>query len=189
MKKISLLLIALLALALLAACGAAEEEEPQTGMPNPMTETDAGELAAQGLFLPAPENAEDVAYFRYDVEGADPIGELRFTLDGKEAALRAQRTELEDLSVSDEQVENIAQGELDFLTEMPGDISGLYCDWQMAGTTIVRDRPALWRVGDGAGFVAWVDAGTLYNLIMTEDADQETMTALAEQVFVSVTDK
>ena len=189
MKKISLLLIALLALALLAACGAAEEEEPQTGMPNPMTETDAGELAALGLFLPAPENAEDVSYFRYDVEGAEPIGELRFTLDGKEAALRAQRTELEDLTVSDEQVSAMGQGELDFLTGMPGDISGLYCDWEMAGTTIVKDRPALWRVGDDAGFVAWVDAGTLYNLIMTEGADQETMTALAEQVFVSVTDK
>lgn len=185
MKKYSLLLL-LLTLVLLAACGAAEQP---AGLPNPMSESDAGSLAAEGLFLPAPEGAAEAAYFRYDMGKEPPLGELRFTLDGKEAALRAQRTDLTELTISDEQMAAVISGESDLTADQPWDISGLYFNWEGMGTALVKEEPALWCAGEGAGLVAWVDAGVLYNLTMSKGADQESLLSLAEQVFVSTTDK
>ena len=189
MKKSSLLLVllaALLTAVLLSACGGAEEG--YEGMPNPMTETDAAALAAEGLFLPAPEGAE-ASWFRYDMGEQPPIGEMRFTLDGQEACLRAQRTDLAELSIGGEAAESGDSGESDPAAALPWDISGLYFEWEAMGTNLVKDRSAFWRMGEGAGLVAWVDAGVLYNLTMSEGADQETLISLAEQAFVPVTDK
>ena len=187
MKKLCLLLIALPCLALLTACGGSQPEDP-LGLPNPMTETNEAALVAEAqLFLPAPPDAENVTYYLLETEGADPIGEMRFTLDGREAVLRAQRTDLGELTLSDEDVEAIVRGEREL--DLPGDISGLYYDWEAAGTAIVKERPAYWKICGEVGLAAWTDAGTLYNLILTSGADQETLLDLAERAFVSVTDK
>lgn len=145
----------------------APEETPAPAaviLPNPVHETDeAGLLGATGLTLPTPEGAENVRRSYIDMAGEAPIAQLDFTLDGKAATLRAQ-----------------ANGAV-----RPADISGLYYDWTENGTAQVGSRDAELHTNGAAGYIAWADAapGILYNLSMTEGADAETLTALANAAF------
>ena len=192
MKRLSLLALILLALLLCAACGAAPAEsaadEPAAEdtaaeTTDSAAESDGAAVAAE-LLLPAPEGAEDVAYANYDTDGEAPLCELRFTLDGQEAFLRAQPTDLEEVTLTAENLNELRQGALDLYENPKGDISGLSYGWTNIITATVQGRPALCYSCDEAGFVSWVDGGILYNLCSEQGLDQEALTALAERVFV-----
>jgi len=177
MKKSLLFMICIVpALMMLGGCGKAApvstetpapEETPAPAaviLPNPVHETDeAGLLEATGLTLPTPEGAENVHRSYIDMAGEAPIAQLAFTIGDKAATLRAQ-----------------ANGAV-----RPADISGLYYDWTESGTAQVGYCDAELHTNGAAGYIAWADAapGILYNLSMTEGADAETLTDLANAAF------
>ena len=92
MKRFAIVLAVLMMAGCLASCSSSQGQK--TGgqqIPNPMEASSAqGIIDATGIALPAPEGATDVQYFVYKTE--KPIAEMRFTLDGKKAFLRAQMT-------------------------------------------------------------------------------------------------
>ena len=182
MKRFVIALTAIMMVFVLAACSSSQGQK--TGgqqIANPMEEsTQQGLVDATGIDLPAPEGATDVKYFLYKVE--NPIAEMRFTLNGKKANLRAQATSLTDLSI------DTTKAKSDQATYADFDISGMNYKWEAIGTQIVKDRPAICFVADKVGFIAWVDAvpGILYNLSMDEGATSETLTQMAEAAFAPV---
>ena len=139
-----------------------------------------GVAEATGISLPAPEGATDVQYFIIKTE--KPIAEMRFTLDGKKANLRAQATSLTDLAIDTEKAKS------DQATYADIDISGMNYKWESIGTQIVKDRSAICFVSGKAGFIAWIDAapGIVYNLSMDDGATFETLVKMAEASFTPV---
>ncbi|MDO5117003.1 MAG: hypothetical protein Q4D34_00715 [Eggerthellaceae bacterium] len=181
MKRLAFVLAALMITCCLAACSSSQGQK--TGgsqqIANPMEEsTQQGIVEATGIDLPAPEGATDVKYFIYKVE--NPIAEMRFTLDGKQANLRAQATSLTDLAI------DTSKAKSDQATYADIDISGMNYTWDTIGTQIVKDRSALCFVAGKVGFIAWIDAvpGILYNLSMDDGASFETLVQMADASFV-----
>lgn len=182
MKRFVIVLTAIMMVFVLAACSSSQSQK--TGgqqVANPMEEsTQQGIADATGINLPAPEGATDVKYFIYKTE--NPVAEMRFTLDGKSANLRAQATSLTDLSI------DASKAKSDQATYADIDISGMNYKWEAIGTQIVKDRSAVCFVSDKVGFIAWIDAvpGLLYNLSMEEGATSETLVQMANAAFVPV---
>ncbi len=106
MKRIFALILALLAVFALCACGTepVSDSEPvgneeNVGLANPMQESSQDALkSSTGYNLIAPEGATDCAWF--EIAGEPVIAELNFTLDGKEYCLRAVAGDGLDESVS-----------------------------------------------------------------------------------------
>ena len=184
MKRFAIVLVALMVVGCLAACSSSQSQKSDSGkqqIPNPMEEsTMEGVAQATGISLPAPEGATDVKYFIYKLD--NPIAEMRFTLDGKQANLRAQATSLTDLAI------DTSKAKSDQATYADIDISGMNYTWESIGTQIVKDRSALCFVAGKVGFIAWIDAapGILYNLSMDDGASSETLVQMAEAAFVPV---
>lgn len=138
-----------------------------------------------GIDLPAPEGALDITYCVLRVSSETPVAEMTFTLEGKEAYLRAQLSSLipetmDESSSYDEMEKSIDPAQYN--------ISGLYDEWKKMKTDKVSYCTAYCYVGDESGFVAWVDLapGILYNLGMEKDADEESLIDLANTVFSPV---
>ena len=182
MKRFAIVLAVLMMAGCLASCSSSQGQK--TGgqqIPNPMEASSAqGIIDATGIALPAPEGATDVQYFVYKTE--KPIAEMRFTLDGKKAFLRAQMTNLTDLSIDMEKAKSDQASYADI------NISGLNYKWEAIGTQIVKDRAAICFVSGKTGFVTWIDAvpGILYNLGMEDGATYETLVQMADASFVPV---
>ncbi len=185
MKRITKLLTVSLAVTLcfcLASCGSNEPEEEGEGMENPLVSVDQqGLIDETGINLPAPENAENVEY--YVIKGELAMAEMRFTLDGKEAYLRAVPTDLTELIEGEEDPDNPPDISL---KDLKGDISGLNYEWEDFASIEVMERQGYYVMGEGAGYVAWLDVvpGILYNLGMEQDADIDSLLNTAEKVFV-----
>lgn len=168
----------------LCACSAEKPSasESSQAVSTMVESTYEGVLQATGIDLPAPQDAEDVQYFYYKEKS--PIAEMRFTLDGKEAYLRAQSTELTAFPYEgDELVKAVAEGKD---LQNGTDISGMYYKWDTFTSQDVRYCNAqCFRAGD-TGYIAWIDAapGYLYNLMMRSGATDETLVKMAEAVFV-----
>lgn len=167
--------------------GEVEGEGEETGMVNPMKEVTGEELVNQtGIDLPAPGGATDVEYFVVDTDELT-IAQMDFTLNGQTYELRAASTGMTDLGIGGSMEEG---PDLEGFDADEGNISGLYYEWTTAGTDLVAERSAIYKIADkeDVGFIAWVDAvpGILYNLTMMNDVTHEALTETAEKVFVPV---
>ncbi|MBR0376765.1 MAG: hypothetical protein IJH59_09400 [Firmicutes bacterium] len=165
MKKL-LVLAALILLLCLAACGGAPQEEEIANPWHDITEEEAAELCPASFALP--EGAENASWSVMDAEeGASPLVQLSFDLDGNSFIAREQLTE-----------------------DAGADISGMYYDW----TAQLDDTLQNWgglachsyrHVGDDgyADLCAWYDEarGVSYTLSVTaEDLEGFDLLAVAE---------
>lgn len=173
-KRISII-IALLASLVLSACvepvvkiqPGTELAVQDSGMKiaNPIRQMSREELIEEsGVDLGAPENAEDLVYSIIELEGANPVAQLRFTLDEQELCFRAQYIG----------------------TEKAEDISGLYYEWERKEYAYVNYCAGLAFFAGELGYIKWFDpvSGIQYSLSMTEGAKFDAMLKLAETVFV-----
>ena len=167
----------------LCACSAQKPDSSSgTQAVSTMVEsTYEGVLQATNIDLPAPKDATNVQYFYYKEK--NPIAEMRFTLDGKEACLRAQSTALTAFPYEgDALVKAVAEGKN---LENGTDISGMYYKWDTFSSQDVQYCNAqCFRAGD-VGYIAWIDVvpGYLYNLMMQSGATDETLVKMAEAAF------
>ncbi len=155
----------------ISACGIDRQNDEQTvqttvmQIVNPIKAVTIEELATlTGISLHAPKDAEDVSYQMITLDENTVIAQMRFTLDGVEAFVRAQATaELES-----------------------ADISGLYYDWSETSVAQVNYCEATAYLKDDVGYIAWLDTaqGVVYNLAMTEGATTELLIKFANAVFV-----
>ena len=173
-KTLSIIVVIALSISLLSGCGAKQEKpaEPAAtaepaetsslaGLPNPVIEYASAQeqIQAVGLALEAPEGATDVQYL-----SILDMAETLFTLDGVKYCYRAQPTaELESY-----------------------DMSGLYYtfDEPVSGAVLRRDAKAF--IGQGVGFVQWLDIvpGVNYNLSAETEITADKLFEVAELVFV-----
>lgn len=113
----------------------------------------------------APEHAEDILYNAFALDGLT-VGETEFVLDGVRYSYRMAQT----WSV-----------EKDF-----ADISGMEETFQHESETEITWCPArLYYNEGGAGKVVWFDVvpGLLYSLSMDQDASEEALLTMANQLF------
>ena len=183
-KLLSVVLVFVLCLALLSACGAenATEEKQESitapvledvekpdgnisSMVNPNETVTKEELAARtGLSLDAPEGAENAVWQVVNGGEKGTIAELDFTLDGAEYCYRAQSTAI-------------------FETY---DMSGMFYNWTATEDGSVGGRDAKVFTCDEAGYVSWLDIvpGINYNLSSTDVSDSGKLLEVANLVFV-----
>ena len=169
MKKITILLIVLSLFAVFcSACGQAPEAEDNTGLPNPLKETDAeGIMQKLGLEFGIPEGAGEVSYYIIN----DETAEMRFTMDATNFTARIKPSaEFED-------------------------ISGMYYDWTATNDTWkVQHCDALnmsyiSETEDDAMVTLWYDAapGLMYSLSAAgNDLNGLDLTVLADQIYIPV---
>ena len=163
MKKI--ISIALLAamIFVLPACGSRKSEDHFVGPAgvNPMVEADENSILQEiGVSMKAPDGAENVKYFIYRTE--NPIAEVRFTFEGNEYNYRKSPA------------------------DKFSDISGMFYTWQHSGEAKIDycDAAVSWN-DSGEGIILWYEIvpGIMHSLSMTENADMETLTAMASAIF------
>ena len=162
MKK-ALVLMALILLLALTACGG----EQQEGMPNPwhdISETEVADLCPASFVVP--EGAENASWSVMEAEDAAPLVQLTFDLNGNSFTAREQVTE-----------------------DAAADISGMYYEWTAESEDALQNSGLPCRsyrhVGDDgyADLCAWYDeaSGVAYSLSVTaEDLDGFDLLAVAE---------
>ena len=137
---------------------------------NPVKEMSREELAEKtGIDLGCPEGAENTVYSLIELSGAEPVAQLRFSLDGHELCLRAQ-------SMSS--------------AAAAGDISGMYYEWEYTKNVFVSMLYAVVNVSGDIGYIKWIDAegGVQYSLSMNEGAGEKILVELAEKVYQPLQD-
>lgn len=185
MKRTAAILLTAALTVSLCACGgnsdtssAQSDQEVQSGqtsqsdpgsmvtqVQNPVYEVTKEELASMsGIDLAAPEEAENVRYSYIEMGEEPPIAQVDFQMNGADAFLRAQTSQVDQLI----------------------DISGLYYKWNQTkdcqigaydGTVSVNQR-------EKVGYVSWLDtdAGIIYNLGMTKDASADALVDLSNTI-------
>ena len=193
MKKLLVIVLSAMMVFAMCACGA-KEEEPDAGLPNPVTECTQEELLeVTGFDLAAPADAENVAYSYIAVEGEETIAQLIFTVDGKEYCYRAQPTAITSMFGSVREDENASA---DSLTEalqnavgIGAALAGLNYEWEGMATVDVSYCEGVSANNDGkAGFISWLDVapGILYSLGMNDGCTQDLLINMADSIFVPV---
>lgn len=169
MKKITILLIVLSLFAILcSACGQAPQAEDNTGLPNPLKETDAeGIMQTLGLGFGVPEGAGEVSYYIIN----DETAEMRFTVDTARFTARIKPSaEFED-------------------------ISGMYYDWTATDDTRkvqhcnAQNMSYLSETEDDVMVTLWYDTapGLMYSLSAVDnDLNGLDLQVLANQIFIPV---
>ena len=194
MKKLLVIMLSAMMVFAMCACGA-KEEEPDAGLPNPVTECTQEELLeTTGFDLVAPEGAEDVAYSYISAEGEETIAQMIFTVDGKEYCYRAQPTAVTSImSGIDEKGEVITaesiQDALESGINIGAALSGMNYEWKACATVDVQHCEGICAFNEGkAGFISWLDVvpGILYSLSMDDGCAQDNLMNLAEAIFVPV---
>ena len=176
------------------ACGDKEAaQDEKADMPNPVHECENADeiVKATGLDIDAPEGAEDVefSYIEAGDDGAGPVAQVLFTLDGQEYCYRCKATDEISLCGGDgtEASSEKLHKSLEEQTNIGAELAGIYCDWESAGTAKVGNREAVFGVSEGEeGFVAWLDTapGILYSLSVDKNADRQMLLSVAEKCFV-----
>ncbi|MBQ6215385.1 MAG: hypothetical protein IJJ67_08210 [Oscillospiraceae bacterium] len=169
MKKNTMLLIVLSLFAVFcSACGQAPQAEDNTGLPNPLKETDAeGIMQTLGLEFGVPEGAGEVSYYIIN----DETAEMRFTVDTARFTARIKPSaEFED-------------------------ISGMYYDWTATDDTRkvqhcnARNMSYLSETEDDVMVTLWYDTapGLMYSLSAVDnDLNGLDLQVLANQIFIPV---
>ena len=124
-KRLSICFCLVLALALLAGCGAQKEpaaaptaEEPAVGLPNPVRSSSPEEIAARfGVEMKAPDGAEELSWVV--IEGDMPLAQLGFSLGGIAYNYRVAKAEAYT------------------------DISGMYYEWREQSAETLRETARL----------------------------------------------
>ena len=191
MKKLLVTLLALVMAFTMCACGNKTDGEE---IANPVTECSYDEMFEKtGIPINAPEGAEDVAYAYIDMENADPIGQVVFTVDGKTYCYRAQSTGATSImdSVGEDgfYLEENLQNALNEGVNVGAALSGMNYEWKAGASIDINYCDGVAAFNDGkAGFVAWLDVvpGILYSLGMEDDCSQDLLMNMAESIFVPV---
>lgn len=159
MKKIIAILLAASMLLAFTGCGK-KEEQPEAGMPNPMTEISAEEME---FYVNVPEGAEDVKYFVIE-DGDDKMYQVDYTLDGKDYCYRIQGTS------------DVASY----------DMSGIYADKWETEDASVMDRDAVVMTSSEGSVIYWLDVapGINYTLSSSQKLTAAELTEAAEALFV-----
>ena len=160
-KRLSICLCLVLALSLLAGCGAQKQpaaaptaEEPAVGLPNPVKASSAEEIAARfGVEMKAPDGAEELSWTV--IEGDMPLAQLGFSLGGIAYNYRVAKAEAYE------------------------DISGMYYEWREVSAE--EDGGSIRLISGEAGVYDRFDAeeGIVYSLSMGHGASPETLTETA----------
>ena len=156
-KRLSICLCLVLALSLLAGCGAQKApaaaptaEEPAVGLPNPVKASSAEEIAARfGVEMKAPDGAEELSWTV--IEGDMPLAQLGFSLGGIAYNYRVAKAEAYE------------------------DISGMYYEWQEVSAE--EGGGSIRLIPGEAGVYDRFDAeeGLVYSLSMGHGASPETL--------------
>ena len=156
-KRLSICLCLVLALSLLAGCGAQKApaaaptaEEPAVGLPNPVKASSAEEIAARfGVEMKAPDGAEELSWTV--IEGDMPLAQLGFSLGGIAYNYRVAKAEAYE------------------------DISGMYYEWQEVSAE--EGGGSIRLISGEAGVYDRFDAeeGLVYSLSMGNGASPETL--------------
>ena len=160
-KRLSICLCLVLALSLLAGCGAQKApaaaptaEEPAVGLPNPVKASSAEEIAARfGVEMKAPDGAEELSWTV--IEGDMPLAQLGFSLGGIAYNYRVAKAEAYE------------------------DISGMYYEWQEVSAE--EGGGSIRLIPGEAGVYDRFDAeeGVVYSLSMGHGASPEKLTETA----------
>ena len=160
-KRLSICLCLVLALSLLAGCGAQKApaaaptaEEPAVGLPNPVKASSAEEIAARfGVEMKAPDGAEELSWTV--IEGDMPLAQLGFSLGGIAYNYRVAKAEAYE------------------------DISGMYYEWQEVSAE--EGGGSIRLISGEAGVYDRFDAeeGVVYSLSMGHGASPEKLTETA----------
>lgn len=192
MKKILVTLLAVIMV--FAMCSCSSKADDGLEIANPVTECSYDEMFSKtGIEIKAPENAEDVAYAYIEMENADPIGQVEFTVEGKRYCYRAQPTAATSImnSIGDDGF-YMAEDILDALNEgvnVGATLSGLNYEWKASATIDIGYCEGIAAFNEGAaGFVSWLDVvpGILYSLGMDDGCSQDILMTMAEDIFVPV---
>lgn len=192
MKKILATLVAVILAFTMCACGNKAGDGAE--ITNPVTECTYDEMFDKtGIDINAPEDAEDVVYAYIEMENADPIGQVEFTVEGKEYCYRAQSTAATSImnSIGDDgfyMAENILNA-LNEGVNVGAALSGLNYEWKASATIDIGHCEGIAAFNDGAaGFVSWLDVapGILYSLGMEDGCNQDLLMTMAEEIFVPV---
>ena len=156
-KRLSICLCLVLALSLLAGCGAQKEpaaapmaEGPAVGLPNPVRSSSPEEIAARfGVEMKAPDGAEELSWVV--IEGDMPLAQLGFSLGGIAYNYRVAKAEAYE------------------------DISGMYYEWQEVSAE--EGGGSIRLISGEAGVYDRFDAeeGVVYSLSMGHGASPETL--------------
>ena len=194
MKKLVVLLLSAMMVFAMCACGA-KEEQPDAGLPNPVTECTQEELLeATGFELAAPEEADNVVYSYITVEGQEPIAQVTFTVIEDNYCYRAQSTGVTNImSGIDEKGEVVTaesiQDALESGINIGAALSGMNYEWKACATVDVQHCEGICAFNEGkAGFISWLDVapGVLYSLSMDDGCTQDHLMNMAESIFVPV---
>jgi hypothetical protein len=166
MKKLFALVLALVMILSLCACGKKEEKTPDGeaiggNIVNPVSEeTRKSILETVGVDLEAPKGAKDVSY--QSITADNIIAQMKFTQDGKAYNYRV-------MSATDY-----------------SDISGMYYDWKEVEPTNVGGiiAEASYIPGE-QGIINWYDVvpGLLYSLSVDSGASLEVLKNMAEKLY------
>ncbi len=162
MKKFLALVPVLIIFLLLFGCSG--EPLSNTNLPNPIVDADAAGLAALGLPIDAPQNAQNISYSII----SNQIAQVFFTADGVSYNYRAAKSE-EDISGVYETFEDVH----DVLIDGDG--------WTAAITV------KMVKEADG-GLAAWRFGDTSFSLFTSDPVSAEALShtamALAEKAYI-----
>lgn len=191
MKKILVVMLALMMTIVMCACGNTTSEETSE-VANPVHECTKQEmLEATGMDIDAPEGATDVEYAYIDNDEA-PIAQVEFELNDQDFCYRAQSTAITSLvaDISEEEFvpEEDLQKSLDDAVATGAALAGLNFKWTgCASVDVPASRDGVYALNEGdEGFIAWLDVvpGVLYSLSVEDDATIDLLLDSAELVFV-----
>lgn len=144
----------------------AEAEQELVGMPNPMTEMSAEELASEtGFTLDAPEGASDVKFFTLNA-GSSKTAQMNFTMNGKSYTYRV--TPAAEVKAED--------------------TTGLHYEWTSTKEVPVGSCTATLNLGKEASGMYWLDVapGVNYSLSCTGETTEAEMLGTAVMLFAPV---
>lgn len=193
MKKNHTMLAVICACLLMMTSVSALAESGLAGMPNPMVEATADEIAQKlNVTVKLPENAQDAAYFLYDVSPA--MGEVQFTVDGIAYTYRvSEATAFEDISgmyVEFDATEEVSMGIVpigeDGTCPCGPDAACEACDEDFC---TCREVDGELRITEGAeGVALWFDEanGRMYSLSMASNADMMVLMSMANSLYLGL---
>ena len=192
MKKLLVVLLSAMMVFSMCACGAKEEEQPDAGLPNPITECTQQEMIeATGIELAAPPEADNVVYSYITIPDQEPIAQVTFTVIEDDYCYRAQSTAATSIMTGiDDKGMTIADNIEDALKSginIGAALSGMHYEWKAAASVDVQYCEGICAFNEGKeGFIAWLDVvpGILYSLSMDKGCTQDHLMTMANAIFV-----
>lgn len=168
MRKAVIIILAVLLVSSLYGCSKKQEQEIDSNIPNPVHDSTAAEiLETLGITFHIPDDALEVSYYIIDEGNEKTIAQAKFTRNNIEYTFRIQSKAAFE------------------------DISGAYYDWTTVKEIEVSYCSGELRYNDGKeGICLWYDTvpGLMYSVYTGENATEESLMSLANDLFVPVKD-